>query len=233
MGIKISEKFLNDLTTKLIKAADGGQKLGVTDPDEVGQYVCSVLALGCELIPVIGSSLSALTTLLGSLFFHPNATEKIWEKLRERIEALVDTKITETQMDILRKKIRGLQDNIKNYTQKDAYSDLAVPASEYARNEEGYDDLDYTTYAYKVYRKGRGQVKPYHAELNDADNRGSTAAATLRAYADYDSSMVINVLNYVEYWPYLAGDKMPEPVLKRLDLEIFFGLFGRHTTNAI
>ncbi|EWZ81142.1 hypothetical protein FOWG_14718 [Fusarium oxysporum f. sp. lycopersici MN25] len=102
MGIKISEKFLNDLTTKLMNAADGGQKLGVTDPDEVGQYVCSVLALGCELIPVIGSSLSALTTLVGSLLFHPNATEKIWEKLRGRIEALVDTKITETQMDKLR-----------------------------------------------------------------------------------------------------------------------------------
>lgn len=68
MGIKISEKFLNDLTTKLIKAADGGQKLGVTDPEEVGQYVCSVLALGCELIPVIGSSLSALTTLFGYSF---------------------------------------------------------------------------------------------------------------------------------------------------------------------
>jgi hypothetical protein len=53
MGIKISEKFLNDLTTKLIKAADGGQQLGITDPDEVGQYVCSVMALGYELIPVI------------------------------------------------------------------------------------------------------------------------------------------------------------------------------------
>ncbi|EWZ81141.1 hypothetical protein FOWG_14717 [Fusarium oxysporum f. sp. lycopersici MN25] len=26
--------------------------------------------------------------------------------------------------------------------------------------------------------------------------------------------------------------KMPEPVLKRLDREIFFGPFGRHTTNA-
>ncbi|RKK20210.1 hypothetical protein BFJ65_g6909 [Fusarium oxysporum f. sp. cepae] len=84
-------------------------------------------------------------------------------------------------------------------TWKDAYSDLAVPASEYARNEEGYDDLDYATYAYKVYRKGRGQVKPYRAELNDADNRGSTAAVTLTAYADYDSNMVMNVLNYAEY----------------------------------
>ncbi|VTT68404.1 unnamed protein product [Fusarium fujikuroi] len=362
MGIKISEKFLNDLTTKLIKAADSGQKLGVTDPEEVGQYVCSVLALGCELIPVIGSSLSALTTLFGSLLFHPNATEKIWEKLRERVEALVKTKITETQLSILRKKIRGLQDNMENYTRvwedykdssgdeqmrardtlkmthiaflsvvraaipefrvesfavpslplfalaanihlmllsdgirhgiawgyseknintmraefkkktspqgvvgyaatmaseqnhllkgaiataidlempstivatwEDAYSDLAVPASGYTGNGEGYDDLDYATYAYKVYYKGRGQVKPYHAELNDADNRGSTAAATLRAYADYDSGMVMNVLNYAEYWPYLAGDTMPESVLRKLDREIYFGPFGRHTTNA-
>ncbi|EXK40864.1 hypothetical protein FOMG_07596 [Fusarium oxysporum f. sp. melonis 26406] len=354
--------FLNDLTTKLIKAADGGQQLEITDPDEVGQYVCSILALGCELIPVIGSSLSALVTLLGGLFFHPNSTEKICEKLRGRIEALVDTKITETQMDILRMKIRGFHDNVENYTRvwedykdssgeeqlrardtlktthiaflsvvrtaipefrverfavpslplfalaanihlmllsdgirhgivwgyseknvntmraefkkktspqgvigqagriaseqshllkgamataidlemptnivdtwKDVYSDLAVPASGSAGNEEGYDDIDYATYAYKVYRKGRGQVKPYRAELDDADNRGSTAAATLRSYADYDFSMVMNVLNYAEYWPYLARDKMPESVLKRVDREIFFGPFGRHTTNA-
>ncbi|KAG7424167.1 Pesticidal crystal protein Cry3Ba [Fusarium oxysporum f. sp. raphani] len=287
---------------------------------------------------------------------------KIWEKLRGRIKALFDTKITETQMDILRKKIRGLHDNMENYTRvwedykdssgeeqmrardtlktthiaflsvvraavpefrverfavpslplfalaanvhlmllsdgirhgiawgyseknvntmraefkkktspqgvvgqaariaseqshllkgaiataidlemptnmsdtwKDVYSDLAVPASGSAGNEEGYDDLDYATYAYKVYRKGRGQVKPYRAKLNDADNRGSTAAAALRAYADYDSGMVMNMLNYAEYWPYLAGDKMPEYVLKRSDREIFFGPYGRHTTNA-
>ncbi|SCO76914.1 uncharacterized protein FRV6_01126 [Fusarium oxysporum] len=362
MGIKISERFLNDLTTKLIKAADGSQQLEITDPDEVGQYVCSILALGCELIPVIGSSLSALVTLLGGLFFHPNSTEKICEKLRGRIEALVDTKIAETQMDILRKKIRGFHEYVENYTRvweddkdssgeeqmrardtlktthiaflsvvrtdipefrverfavpslplfalaanihlmllsdgirhgivwgyseknvntmraefkkktspqgvigqaariaseqshllkgamataidlemptnivdtwKDVYSDLAVPASGSAGNEEGYDDIDYATYAYKVYRKGRGQVKPYRAELDDADNRGSTAAATLRSCADYDSSMVMNVLNYAEYWPYLARDKMPESVLKRVDREIFFGPFGRHTTNA-
>ncbi|KAF4443756.1 Pesticidal crystal protein cry3Ba [Fusarium austroafricanum] len=361
MGIKISEKFLNDLTTKLLKAADGGQKLGVTDPDEVGQYVCSVLALGCELIPVIGSSLSALTTLVGGLLFHPNSIEKIWEKLRERIEALIDSKISETQMEILRKKIRGLQDNMENYQQiwedfkdssgeerirardtlktthiaflsvvraaipefrverfavpslplfalaanihlmllsdgirhgiawgyseknvntmraefkkkttpkgvlgqaadivseqnhllkgaiataidlempteivdtwKDAYSDLSAPASGYAGGDS-YDDLDYATYAYKVYHIGRGQVKPYRAELNDYDNRGSQAAATLRAYADYDSGMVMNVLNYAEYWPYLAGDKMPESVLKRLDREIYFGPFGRYTAHA-
>ncbi|KAK7588408.1 hypothetical protein V3481_007434 [Fusarium oxysporum f. sp. vasinfectum] len=270
------------------------------------------------------SSLSALVILLRGLFSHPNSTEKIWEKLRGRIEALFDTKITETQMDILRKKIRGLHDNMENYTRvwedykdssgeeqmrardtlqtthiaflsvvraavpkfrverfavpplplfalvanvhlmllsdgirhciawgyseknvntmsaefkkktspQDAYSDLAVPASGSAGNEEGYDDLDYATYAYKVYRKGRGQVKPYRAKLNDADNRGSTAAAALRAYADYDSGMVMNMLNYAEYWPYLAGDKMPEYVLKRSDREIFFGPYGRHTTNA-
>ncbi|EWG50118.1 hypothetical protein FVEG_09439 [Fusarium verticillioides 7600] len=362
MGIKISEKFVNDLTTKLIKAADGGKSLEVADPEEVGQYVCSVLALGCELIPVVGSSLGALVTLFGSIFFHPNATEKMWEKLRDRIEALVDTKIAETQMAILRKKIRGFRDNMDNYkrvwedyrdstgeeqlrardtlktthigflivvrtaipefrveqfdvpslplfalaanihlmllsdgirhgrawgyseknintmraefkkktspqgvavhaasiaseqshllkgaiatainqeipmnvvdTWKGAYSDLTIYASGSAGNGEGYDDLDYVTYAYKVYRKGRGKVKAYKAELNDADNRGSAAAARLRAYADYDSSMIMNVLNYAEYWPYLAGDEMPESVLRKLDREIYFGPFGRHTTNA-
>ncbi|KAG5747071.1 hypothetical protein H9Q70_010229 [Fusarium xylarioides] len=87
MGIKISEKFVNDLTTKLIKTADSGKSLEVADPEEVGQYVCSVLALGCELIPVVGSSLGALVTLFGSILFHPNATENKWEKLRDRIEA--------------------------------------------------------------------------------------------------------------------------------------------------
>ncbi|KAF5978659.1 mosquitocidal toxin [Fusarium coicis] len=314
MGIKISDKFVNDLTTKLIKAADDGKRLEVADPEEVGQYVCSVLALGCELIPVVGSSLGALVTLFGSIFFHPNATEKMWEKLRDRIEALVDTKIAETQMVILRKKIQGFRDNMDNYkrvwedyrdstanihlmllsdgirhgrawgyseknintmraefkkktspqgvavhaasiaseqshllkgaiatainqeipmnvvdTWKGAYSDLTVYASGSAGNGEGYDDLDYVTY---VYRKGRGKVKAYKAELNDADNRGSAAAARLRAYADYDSGMIMNVLNYAEYWPYLAGDEMPESMLRKLDREIYFDPFGRHTTNA-
>jgi hypothetical protein len=122
-------------------------------------------------------------------------------------------------------------------TCKNAYSDLVAPAwftHAYAGNEDSYDDLDYITYVDKVYRKGRGQVKPYRAELPDDGytNRGCVEAAKLRAYADYDSGMVMNVLNYAEYWPYLVGDKMPESVMKKLDREIFFGPFGRYTTHA-
>ncbi|SPJ79458.1 uncharacterized protein FTOL_07849 [Fusarium torulosum] len=364
MGIEISGKFVNDLTTKLIKAADGSQKLEVKDPEEIGQFVCSILALGCELIPVVGSSLGALTTLFSSLLFHPNSIEKIWEKLRERIEKLIDSKITETQMAILKKKIRGLQDNMANYkrivedfqgasaedldkardtlkmthiaflsvvrnaipefrveafavaslplfalaanihlmllsegikhgsawgyskknvetmraefqqktsskghpggtencaseqssllkgvisavpdlsistdivnTWEKAYSDLVAPASGYAGNDDNNDDLDYVTYVNKIYWQGRGQVKPYPAELANLEyeNQGTRAAAKLRSYADYDSGMVMNVLNYAEFWPYLAGGEMPESVMKKLDREIFFGPFGRYTTHA-
>ncbi|KAF5572772.1 Pesticidal crystal cry3Ba [Fusarium pseudoanthophilum] len=247
----------------------------------------------------------------------------MWEKLRDRIEALVDTKIAKTQMVILRKKIRGFRDNMENckrvwedyrdlageeqmrardtlktthiaflivvrttipefrveqfalqsdsmrlgrawgYSEKNidtiypdfkkkmspqgvtgyaasitsershllkvaiarainlemptsiidtckgAYSELAVPASGFAGHAKGYDDLDYASYAY---------------EINPAD--------TLKAYVDYNSGRPVIVLNHVEYWLYLAGDKTPDYVLRKLDREIYFGPFGCHTINA-
>lgn len=45
---------------------------------------------------------------MGGLLFHPNSIAKIWEALRDRIEKLIDSKITETQTEILKQKLRGL-----------------------------------------------------------------------------------------------------------------------------
>ncbi|RFN51308.1 pesticidal crystal protein cry3ba [Fusarium flagelliforme] len=364
MGVKISKKFVGDVTTKLLKASDGGGKLDVSDPDAVGQYVCSVLALCCELIPGVGSTLSAFTTLLGGLLFKSNSVEKIWVKLRERIEELIDSKIEQARIDILDQKVRGLQDNMENYqrvlqdfedssgdekersretlkathiaflsvvraavpefqvkrfavpslplfalaanihllllsdgikrgkawgyseknintmrtefkkktkpqdimdsandivaeqrsmlqaaiaiaidlempsklieTWKSAHADLVASDSVTVASEDNYNDIDYIAYANDIYLQGRQQVKPYSPELDlpEDSNRGAKSAAKLRAYADYDSSMVMNVLSYTSFWPYLDGSEMPEVALKGADREIFFGPYGRYTDYA-
>lgn len=69
------------------------------------------------MIPVFGSSVAALTSLLGAVLFPPNTTDKLWEQLHERIETLIDKKIGESQIKVLQKKIKGLQDNMHWFSQ--------------------------------------------------------------------------------------------------------------------
>ncbi|KAI0598912.1 hypothetical protein F4775DRAFT_553571 [Biscogniauxia sp. FL1348] len=88
-----------------------------------------------------------------------------------------------------------------------------------------YDGLDYPAYAKNIYTEGRTQVKAYNDVLED----GGADAGKYRAYADYDSSMVMNVLNYAELWPFMLGDPIPDSVAKTLDREIFCGPYGRYT----
>ncbi|KAM0187513.1 hypothetical protein ACHAPI_011148 [Fusarium lateritium] len=365
MGVRINTGFVSNVTTKLIKAAEGGEKLDVSDPDAVGQYVCSLLALACELVPVFGTGIGAFTTLLGGLIFRPDSVEKIWMKMRERMEKLVDSKIEQAQIEILNQKLRGLQENMDNYqrflkdfndtlggdeeerkksrntllmthiaflnvvrvavpefrvkrfalpslplfalaanihllllsdgikwgetwgysknnvntmrtelkkktkpqdinqpagnivaeqismlktaiatavdlempsklvdTWKSAHADLVTLESATVASEGDYNDIDYVTYVNRIYLQGRQQVKPYDSELHEGSNRGAEAAAKLRAYADYDSSMVMNVLSYASFWPHLDRTEMPESALEGADREIFFGPYGRYTAHA-
>lgn len=113
---RFNPDFLNDLITNILNAAADGTKLNINNADEVGQYVLTVLSLGAGLIPVIGSSLSALCNLLGTVLFSPNAMEQIWDALRARIEQLIDQKIEEYHLNILKEEIRGFQDNIDLYS---------------------------------------------------------------------------------------------------------------------
>ncbi|CEI67588.1 hypothetical protein FVEN_g5679 [Fusarium venenatum] len=348
MGIKISGKFSDKLAGQLIKAVDDGQKLEINDPEEVGQYVFTVLAGACGLVPGIGTGLSAFVSLMCGFLVQPNSIDKIWAKLRDRIEALVDAKITAAQMEILKQILKNYEEesaeekkkardtlkithiaflnlttaaipgfrietyavvslplfalaanihlallvdgikygkdwgySVKNIetlraefdhktapkigippvkhiaseqshllkeaiatatdldiptkivdTWKTAYADLVATTSGSTGDEGNYDELDYVTYVNRIYQKGRGQVKIQDPPVTDRENPGAGDAAKLRAYADYDSGMIMNVLNYAEFWPYLAEGKIPESVLKTLDREIFFGPFGRYTTYA-
>ncbi|KAI1210211.1 delta endotoxin [Annulohypoxylon truncatum] len=351
--MNVNDKFINDLLTKVMKAAESGISIDFNDGDEVGQYVISILALGAELIPVIGGVLGAFTSLLGAIFFSsPMSMEKIWEGLRERIEKLIDSKIEQYHLEVLRQRIKGIQENMKVYRQylKDfknatgadkeqaartlqtshvAFSSvvlaalpqfqldrfavvslplfalvaniylallvdgikqgrewgyspqnikameaqfraktspqqgyrmpddkdlsrqksclenaikagpaLGIPANVIDTWKEAYadlfesgkspkdsnDDVDYVSYAKKIYIQGRYQVKPYE----DVGDKGGADAGKYRAYAEYDTSMIMNVLNYAELWPFMTGASMTESAMKNLDREIFYGPFGRY-----
>lgn len=357
----VNADFLNNLITQILTAAQGGTKLDIHDTDAIGQYVCTVLVLGAGLIPVIGSSLGALCSLFGAIVFSPNSMEEIWDALRERIEELIDMKISEFYLNTLKQKILGLQGNLNLYRQylqdfedaetekekEDAAATLksthisflsvviasvpefqlepytvpslplfslvanihltlladgiargkgwgytdrnietmkaqfasktspptksvpgghkgsedvllpgstlkeaikegtqaGVPSEVLETWREAYAilyeaesapkngdaDLDYVTYAKKIYAQGRNDVKPYTD--NDRET-GGPEADKYRAIADYDSGMVLNVLNYTELWPFMTGDEFTASAKKNLNREIFYGPFGRYTDNT-
>ncbi|OTB02053.1 hypothetical protein M426DRAFT_265150 [Hypoxylon sp. CI-4A] len=354
--IEINADFINDIISKVMQAAESGLSLDVNDGDEVGKYVCAILALGAELIPVVGEALGAFISFLGAIFFSPMSMEKIWDYLRERIEALIDAKIAEYHLKTLKQKILGLQDNMTVYRQylrdwknatgadKDkaattlhnshvafsavvlaaipefqvddyavaslpmfalvanmylallvdgikqgeewGYSpqniqsmmdqfrskttpqdsktlnddylshqksaleeaikagpELGVPANVLDTWREAYavlfepgkdpksgnEGLDYVSYSKKIYTQGRSEVKPYSSDIQTV---GGDIACEYRAYADYDTSMIMNVLNYAELWPFMTGDPITESALKNLDREIFFGPYGRYAYHA-
>lgn len=114
-----NKDYINNMMTVLLKATEGGLDLNINDPEEIGQYVFSILAVAAEAIPVFGSAVSALTSLLGKVFFGGggDSTEKIWEQLRERIEKLIGQKIAEHHVKVLKAKVQGLQDNMGAFSQ--------------------------------------------------------------------------------------------------------------------
>ncbi|KAK8144918.1 hypothetical protein G3M48_005136 [Beauveria asiatica] len=64
--------------------------------------------------------------------------------------------------------------------------------------------------------------------------RQSTARrlGSTKIYGDYDSSMIIHVLNYTQLWPFLTGDLMAAAAISNLDREIFHGPSGRYTDHT-
>ncbi|KAK4113308.1 putative mosquitocidal toxin [Canariomyces notabilis] len=92
----------------------------------------------------------------------------------------------------------------------------------------GDEDFDYVTYARKICIQGRQNVKLDHG----SDSQGYIDASNYRACRDYDSYMVVNVLNYAELWPFMAGDTWTETATRNVDREIFYGPYGRWADNA-
>ncbi|KAM3438642.1 hypothetical protein MY4824_003181 [Beauveria thailandica] len=89
--------------------------------------------------------------------------------------------------------------------------------------------LTYPAYVKKYYEKGRTLVKPYSSKGGE---KGLEEALHAIALSDYDTTMIKNVLTPAEFWPYMAGKKMPESALLALDREIFSGPYGRYTNGA-
>ncbi|KAF5542033.1 mosquitocidal toxin, partial [Fusarium phyllophilum] len=82
------------------------------------------------------------------------------------------------------------------------------------------DNSSYVTYARSVYLSGRDTIKPEWEGLSNMDI-GADVGAKFRAKMQYDADMTIHVLNYADFWPYLAGKPLTEKALTNLDREIF------------
>jgi hypothetical protein len=99
---------------------------------------------------------------------------------------------------------------------KAVHSDLS------AMDEDDVPSLDnksYMAYAKKIYELGRRKVKPNWEGLGD--DKGADQGAKFRATMQYDADMPIHVLNYADFWPYLAGKSLTDEALTNLDREIF------------
>ncbi|KAF5578002.1 Delta endotoxin central region subgroup 1 [Fusarium pseudocircinatum] len=82
------------------------------------------------------------------------------------------------------------------------------------------DNSSYVTYAKTTYESGRYNVKPEWEGLSSMDI-GADVGANFRAKMQYDADMTVHVLNYADFWPYLAGKDLTEEALTNLDREIF------------
>ncbi|KAJ2969590.1 hypothetical protein NUW58_g9952 [Xylaria curta] len=250
LRLNVNGELIGDLLSKVMQAAVTGSGIDFSDADEVGQYVCSVLALAAEFIPVIGSVLGAFASLLGAICFSPMSMDRIWDGLRDRIEKLIDSKIESYHLEVLKQRVKGMQDNMNVYHpvpartlhmehiafrsvvlaalpqfQHDKFAVASLPLFALVANihlallvggikkgrEWGYQDserlriiptevcpgggyrgrpgegarnnnnsnIDYVSYTKNVYDQGRGEVKPYSADVGD---RGGADAAKSRAY---------------------------------------------------
>lgn len=71
-------------------------------------------------------------------------------------------------------------------------------------------------------KSGRDNIKPEWEGLSHQDT-GADTGANFRGKMQYDADMTIHVLNYADFWPYLAGKPLTEEALTNLDREIFAG----------
>ncbi|KAF4343958.1 Delta endotoxin [Fusarium beomiforme] len=117
------------------KAAQSGEKIKFGDwSNENGQYLTAILAVGLDLIPVLGPALSSLALVSGYVMFPPEAKDP-WSQLRAPVENLIGEKITDYHVKILQGRADGLQANSDAFRSVwNSYS--KSPASERKRHAE-------------------------------------------------------------------------------------------------
>ncbi|TQW03948.1 Delta endotoxin central region subgroup 1 [Cordyceps javanica] len=106
LALKVAEKAVSTL--------ESGVKLDLTDTNEAYQLAFSIVGLAMYGIPVAGAILGSLLVVLSQVLF-PAKTLDPWDKVRERVEQLIGTKIQESQIKLLQAKIKGFELNIENF----------------------------------------------------------------------------------------------------------------------
>lgn len=113
---EINTQYLERIISQLLTAADGGLKTGFSSADSIAPYVVAVIGLGAGLLPELGLPMFALCNLLGTVLFPTRSSiDDIWDSLRKRIEQLINEKIQEYHLRILRSEVEGFQSNMETY----------------------------------------------------------------------------------------------------------------------
>ncbi|OAA39610.1 Delta endotoxin [Beauveria brongniartii RCEF 3172] len=115
-------------------------------------------------------------------------------------------------------------------TWKAAFADMVAQPAALSRRANS----DYPGYAKNIYLRGREKVQ---ADPKDyptwSTQAGGPEAGKSAAVAQYDTTMVLSVLNFAELWPYLSGEAKVSPTaLKNVDREVFVGPIGRYADEV-
>ncbi|KAM3529272.1 hypothetical protein NHJ13051_001933 [Beauveria bassiana] len=115
--LKFDDEAALKLASAAFDAAKGGVSISASDGNAIYSYLFSVFALGVGLIPGAGPLLGSMCGLLGAIVFptkeDPNA---VWNSVRPRIEALIGEKLQDSQVKLLRQKVKGFAANMKAFT---------------------------------------------------------------------------------------------------------------------
>ncbi|MFE2410571.1 insecticidal delta-endotoxin Cry8Ea1 family protein [Kitasatospora sp. NPDC059408] len=125
MDGKTPTERITQLLTSLDAASRKGDKLEVTDPNQIARYVLAVFAFGVKLVPYGGSALSGMTDFLGKALFPTGkpSVDQLWQKLSDRVGGMIDAKLGDYDAKTLRASLTGIDTNLEDYTK--AVNDFA------------------------------------------------------------------------------------------------------------
>lgn len=113
--MKVNTEFLSKLVGKAEGVSKDGDKLTYGDPNEIYQFVFATLAVGADLVPVVGPALGGFLNLLGVVVF-PLKAKDTWASISQRVETLVDSKISSYHSKTLQARIDGFNVNMREFT---------------------------------------------------------------------------------------------------------------------